>query len=170
MCIRDRAWVWARHVGDPSFRGPFGGVNLVVHEAGHALFSWSGNTTLTIAGGTLLELAVPLMAGVLFLRQRDAFAVTVAGVWLATALLDVGVYAGDARTRLLPLVSVGSGPPLHDWGYLLGELGILEHDRTIARLFRDAGLALMTASLLAGGWVTSRIRLKRAEGPARHGS
>lgn len=163
------AWLWARHIADPSFRGPFGGVNLVVHEAGHALFSWSGSTTLTVAGGTVLELAVPLMAGVLFARQRDPFAVTVAGFWLATALLDVAVYAGDARTRILPLVSVGEGPPLHDWGHLLGKAGILEHHRTVARLIRDAGVVIMTASLLAGGWITSRTRLKRAHGPPRHG-
>lgn len=162
------AGIWLGHVADPSFRGPFGGVNLVVHEAGHALFSWSGNHFATVAGGTLLELAVPLLVGILFVRQRDPFAVAVAGFWLATALLDVAVYAGDARTQLLPLVSVGSGPASHDWNYLLGEAGILEHDRTVARVLRDAGLLLMTVALLAGGWVTHQIRMKRPAVPPRH--
>ena len=66
-------------------------------------------------------------------------------------------------------MSVGSGPLLHDWGYLMERVGILEHDRTVARLFRGVGLALMGASVLTRGRVTSRIRLKRPGIPPRHG-
>lgn len=151
-------WFFLRHLTDPAYRGIYGGLNLVVHEAGHALFSWSGSTVLTIAGGTVLEVAVPLLVGVLFWRQRDPFAVTVAGFWLATVALDVSVYVGDARSQLLPLVTVGSGPPVHDWGYLLGEFDLLRLDTALARVLRRLGLVFMAASLGAGGWVVHRIR------------
>ena len=35
--------------------------NLMIHEAGHPFFSWFGSYTLTILGGTLGELIVPLL-------------------------------------------------------------------------------------------------------------
>src|SRR5207247_10010850 len=35
-------------------------VHLVTHEAGHPLFGYLGKYVLTIAGGTILELFVPL--------------------------------------------------------------------------------------------------------------
>lgn len=158
-------WFFLRHAGDPAYRGIYGGLNLVIHEAGHALFSWSGSTFLTVAGGTLLEAAVPVLVGILFWRQRDPFAVTVAAFWFCTVALDVSVYMADARSQLLPLVTVGPGPALHDWGYLLGEMGLLEMDTTLARITRRLGLASMLASLGAAGWVVHRIRVVKGRTP-----
>ena len=42
-------------------------VNLIVHEAGHLLFSYLGHT-LMIWGGTILQLFVPLALAVYFAR------------------------------------------------------------------------------------------------------
>jgi hypothetical protein len=46
-------------------------VNLVVHEGGHLLFAWLGQT-LGLWGGTLLELIVPLALAVYFIFVRHA--------------------------------------------------------------------------------------------------
>ncbi len=40
-------------------------VNLIIHEGGHFFFSWFGYT-ITILGGTLGELLVPLLCALLF--------------------------------------------------------------------------------------------------------
>lgn len=175
-CIRDGRWLpralllavlaylLLRYLGDAAYRPFFGPVNLITHEAGHALFSWSGSRWLTVAGGTLFELAVPVAFAVAFVRQRDPFAVAVALFWLGTALVDVSIYVGDARTRALPLVSLWPGPPIHDWSWLLSRAGRLAWDRPLSRLFRHGGLAFMGAALLWGGVVVRQVRAAAADG------
>ncbi len=147
------AWFLVRHLADPGYAGIYDGLNLALHEGGHLLFGWSGSELLTAAGGTLLEVACPLLAAVAFVRQRDPFAVTVAGFWWGTTLLDVAPYMADARARALPLVTVGDGPATHDWAYLLGRFGLLEQDWLLAGLTRDLGLLVLILSLSAGAWV-----------------
>ncbi len=149
------AWILWRHLRDPFFRSIVAGLNLVVHEAGHLFFGWFGRLP-GMAGGTIMELGVPVLVGVLFYRQRDEFAVAVALFWVGTALVDVGVYAADARARALPLVSPVTGSPEHDWSYLLMRFGILRHDRLVGAVFRHAGLAAMACGLLGGAWILLR--------------
>jgi len=134
----------------------FAGINLVIHEAGHLALGWFG-TTPGILGGTLFELGAPLAAGAAFHRQRDDFGVAVAAFWLGTALVDVGLYAADARTRAIPLVSPVSGDPVHDWGWILGRLGLLAHDRAIGTGIRGLGLFTMAGSLVLGAAVVRAI-------------
>lgn len=180
-CVRDGHWipralllaalgyVLLRYLGDAGYRPFFAPVNLVAHEAGHALFSWSGSRWLTVAGGTLFELAVPVAFGAAFVRQRDPFAVGVALFWLGTALVDVSVYAGDARSRLLPLVSLWPGPPIHDWAWLLERAGHPEWDRPLSRLFRHAGIVAMAGALVWGGVVVRQVREHARSGGTRSG-
>lgn len=47
--------------------------NLVVHEGGHLLFGWLGQT-LGLWGGTILQWAVPLLLAAYFLAQRQTTA------------------------------------------------------------------------------------------------
>lgn len=106
-----------------------------------------------MAGGTILQLAAPLIAGALFRRQRDWFAVAVAACWLSTNLFSVARYAGDARVRELPLVSPTMGDPVHDGSYLLGRMGLLRHDVAIAGGLRFLAVVAMLAGLVGGGWL-----------------
>ena len=46
-------------------------VFVPIHEGGHLLFSYFGHT-LMVAGGTLLQLGVPLMLALYFAFQRQA--------------------------------------------------------------------------------------------------
>lgn len=151
-------WFFLRYLTDAGYAPPFAAVNLVTHEAGHALFYWSGSPWWMISGGTLLELAVPPLVGLVFYRQRDALGVLVALFWLGTALTDVSIYVGDARSQLLPLVSMWDGTPIHDWNYLLGRAGWLNLDRSFARLFRLGGLLAMATATGAGAWLVLEYR------------
>lgn len=158
-------YFFLRFLGDAEYRPVFGPVNLITHEAGHAFFSWSGSRWLTVAGGTLFELAIPVAFAVAFVRQRDPFAVAVALFWLGTALADVSIYAGDARTRALPLVSLWPGAPIHDWAWLLQWAGHPEWDRPVSRLFRHSGLLVMAGSLAWGGLVVRLVRERGRQAP-----
>ena len=147
------AWILYRHLGAEDYSSIFGGLNLAIHEAGHMLFTWSGSDFLTVAGGTFFQCLCPVFAGVMFYRQKDFFAITVALFWLGTNFAHIAPYAADARAQLLPLVSPFSGAPGHDWNYLLGTLGLLPRDQMVGGAFRATGMLTMGASLVAGVWV-----------------
>lgn len=154
------AYIFWRHLVDPQYSSIFGGLSLAIHEAGHLFLGWFGEW-IGVAGGTLFQLGAPVAVGVVFFRQRDWFAVAVALFWLGTNLVNVGIYAGDARDQLLPLVSPTSAEPLHDWYYLLTSAGLLRLDRVIGAGFRLLGLASMASALAACGWML-RVMASRA--------
>jgi hypothetical protein len=151
-------WIWIGFFGEPPsyFRNPFGAATLIVHEAGHAALSWSRNRLLTVAGGTLFQLAVPVLVAGLFWRQKDVYAVTVALFWLGTSFVDAGIYASDARAQILPRVSPWGGeddPLSHDWTYMLMRFGKLSRDEVIGGRLSAVGTLLMPLALAAGAWV-----------------
>jgi hypothetical protein len=61
----------------------------------------------------------------------------------------------DARAQQLPLLTVGDSEyVIHDWNYLFGKLGLLEHDVQIAgtvRIFGWLGMLWVTLWLLRRG-------------------
>jgi hypothetical protein len=130
----------------------FGGITFLIHELGHVIFGFAPDF-ITIAGGSFLQLAVPILVAALFLRQPDFFGVTVGGFWLGYSLINLSHYVGDARKQVLPLLGVGSGEPIHDWNYLLTAVGLLEKDRAIAAAVRAAGAILGVLSLACALWI-----------------
>lgn len=149
-------WIWRGYPGDPLHTSIFDGISLGFHEAGHAAFMWTGNRLLTVAGGTIFELGIPLVAALyLLIKQRDPFGATVCLFWMGTAFWHTAAYAGDARAQVLPLVSP-FGPvdvDSHDWTYMLMRFGRLSRDAEIARDFRTVARILMVGSMVAGAWV-----------------
>ena len=53
--------------------------------------------------------------------------------WLGHNLINISVYAADARARQLPLL--GGDTVQHDWWTMLGMLNILEYDQVIGGFF-----------------------------------
>jgi hypothetical protein len=100
----------------------------------------------------------------MFARQRDYFAISFALGWLATNLFDVALYVGDARARVLPLVTVGGGEAQHDWSYLLGELGILHWDRGIELVLRFTAAAVLIAAIALASWLLWRMFVSSRQG------
>lgn len=150
------AWMLRGYLDDPLYRSVFEGVNLGFHEMGHAAFFWLGDRLLTVAGGTIFQIAVPIAAGAYLLRkQQDPFGATVCVFWLGTALFGTGVYAADARAQALPLVSP-FGPvdvDSHDWTVMLLRFGMLTKDEAIGAALRGSGIAAMALSIASGAWV-----------------
>ena len=130
-------------------------VNLVFHEAGHVLFSPFGQF-LKVLGGTLGQLIVPAIVIGAFLRQRDCFGAAVGTWWLGENLLDIAPYINDARAGQLMLLGGVTGSEVedyHDWEVLLGKLGMMQYDHTLARTSFGIGSLLMLAAMLWGGWL-----------------
>ncbi len=140
------------YLRDPYHAPLWDGMNLAFHEIGHVVFL-PFPEFLTVLGGTLLQILIPLVAGWILIRQKDDFGGAVALFWLGTNLMGIAVYVGDARSQALPLVSPFPGEIVHDWNYILGTLGLLESDARIARLVRTLGYTSLLTSVLVGGWM-----------------
>ena len=65
--------------------------NLAFHEAGHPLF-WLLNSRLGVYGGTLGQLALPLLVAASFWRRGDAFATSFALLWLFQNFFNIARY------------------------------------------------------------------------------
>lgn len=144
---------------DQPYRSLFDGINLGIHELGHPLFAPLGDW-MGAAGGTITQCLAPVASAVMFLRQRDYFAIAVCLCWLATNFWGVAIYAADARALELNLVAPGmgmvpasEGTISHDWEFMLGQLGWLQHDLLIAGFFRVAALLSMGVGLALGAWL-----------------
>jgi hypothetical protein len=158
-----RSWVWRAplvaylgwagvgHLRDPLFSSLFGGITLGIHELGHVLFSFAGRF-FGIAGGSLLQIVAPAVAGWLLWRQRDYFGVAVTGAWEAFSLWNLATYIGDARARELPL---------DDWNWLLSTMGILGWDRGLATLTRFVAFAIWVAAMTLESWLCWKMAAVR---------
>lgn len=124
--------------------------NLIVHEAGHLLFGWLGETA-GLWGGTILQWLVPALLAGYFFTQRKIYEFVFCAFVLFENFLYTATYMADARAQALPLVSVGvSGDEAgHDWYNIFSNLGLLQSDTKIAGVVRFLGWCGM---VLIGGW------------------
>ena len=158
------AYAGWRHLREPEEYSSllFGGVTFGVHELGHVIFSPLGEL-LGIAGGSLAQILAPILAGAVFLfwqregePQRDYFGVALAACWLAFSCWNLATYVGDAKHQDLPLLGLSSDP-IHDWAYLLGRFGLVDHCLRFAGLIRLAAFGIWAAAIAFGGWLLLRM-------------
>ena len=135
--------------------------NMVVHEGGHALYGWFGQT-LGLWGGTLLQWQVPFFLACYFFYHRQFAAFIFCAFFFFENWIYTATYMADARAMVLPLVTIGD-PELakHDWNTIFTNLGVLQYDTVIAGLVRFGGWCGMLACT---AWLASRLR-KRDEQP-----
>ena len=131
-------------------------VNLVFHEAGHIVFRPLGDFMSTL-GGSLLQVLVPLICtGAFLTRHLELFSASVTLWWAGQSLVDLGPYIWDARVQQLMLLGGVTGrdrPGYHDWNNILGRLGMLQYDHSLAKLAHYSGSALMVLALVWGGYL-----------------
>lgn len=134
-------------------------VNLVFHEAGHIVFMPLG-WFMTILGGTLGQLLMPVIVMVAFLwKNHNTFAAGIGLWWLGQSFMDCAPYIDDALDQKLVLLGGRTGadaPGNHDWNNILGDLNMLEKHREFANLADTTGTVLMILALLWGGIVLYR--------------
>jgi len=128
-------------------------INLPIHEAGHLLLRIFGEF-VGVAGGSLLQIIVPIVFFGYFIRYKKPFSASIVLFWVGNNFLDVYVYANDAQIMQLPLLSglTGAEGGFHDWNYLLTETGSLDKTHSIAKIFRFTG-TLITIAAAAGAFV-----------------
>ncbi|HWH52495.1 MAG TPA: hypothetical protein VN651_13190 [Gemmatimonadaceae bacterium] len=140
------------------------GIDLAIHEFGHMLFMPFGvkifGDTMMILGGSLVQVAFPLLFVGYFLHRRgdgsprDPFAAMICLWWTAINLLGVAIYCADSRAGQLMLINgqTGQESDAHDWNNLLTRWGVLQHDTAIAARMRALPVLLCVGGLLAAAW------------------
>lgn len=129
--------------------------NMVVHEGGHALYGWFGQT-LGLWGGTLLQWQVPFFLACYFFYHRQFASFIFCAFFFFENWIYTATYMADARAMVLPLVTIGD-PELakHDWNTIFTNLGVLQYDTVIAGVLRSVGWCGMLACT---AWLASRLR------------
>ena len=132
--------------------------NLVVHEGGHLLFGWFGQS-LGLWGGTLLQWLVPLLLAGYFFRERQAAAFAFCIFFFFENWLYTASYMADARAMALPLVTTGDPDHIdHDWNVIFTNLGLLRYDTAIAAVVRTLGWCGMLSCV---SWLGIKVKRER---------
>ena len=166
---------WGAFHGEEGYVPLLSDIDLAIHEFGHMLFMPFGiqflGNTMMILGGSLTQVAFPLIFFGYFLRKhddaprRDLFAAMVCLWWSAINLLDVSIYCADSRAGRLMLIdgSTGQESDGHDWNNLLGRWGLLQHDIGIARGMRAIAWLVCVASIVVAVWSALQQRREQPD-------
>ena len=135
--------------------------NLLFHEAGHPLIGFFSER-LAPYGGTLGQLAFPMILIVTFWRRDQPLATAGAAIWFFENWLNIARYMADARTLVLPLV----GGDDHDWNTIFHHWDVLMYDTRIASMVRLTGWMGIVSACSWVGWraFLNRHRVARDDG------
>lgn len=126
-------------------------VNLPFHEFGHVIFRPFGRF-MTILGGSLFQIMVPIIILIVFLKQGDTFEATIMFWWLGQNFIDLSPYIADAEYRGLPLI-MGLGESSHDWGNLLTMMGMVDKAYYFGRMSFLTGCTIILVSFAWGAYI-----------------
>jgi hypothetical protein len=132
--------------------------NLLFHEAGHPIFGIFG-PALGMYGGTLGQLAFPVITSVAFWRRRETISLAVTLAWFFENFMSIARYMADARAQDLPLVGGGQ----HDWQAIFTQWGMLNADTQIAGVVRALGWLGLLATW---AWIAWRWHRDRQVAPS----
>ena len=121
---------------------------LPIHEAGHVFLMPFGEF-MTVLGGSLFQLALPLGIGAAFLlRQNDRFGAALCVWWAGASLVDLSPYIWDALNPQMDLLGgrTGEDGP-HDWIYLLERFGLLHRAHGLGATAHHLGVLVMFGGL-----------------------
>ena len=134
-------------------------INLVFHEAGHVIFRLLGDF-MTILGGSLVQLLVPIIFLFSFIKHKDTFAASIMLWWLAQSMMDLVAYIDDAQRQEMWLLGGVQGkdlPGIHDWNNILGQLGFLNYSHFLATLVSWLAIFIMVLAFIWGAVLLKKM-------------
>ncbi len=131
-------------------------INLVFHEAGHVIFQPFGRF-ITILGGTLGQLLMPLIVMFTFIfKQQNNFNASIGLWWFGQSLMECAPYINDANDLKLILLGGVTGldkPGSHDWQNILWDIGLYDYERELAAGADMLGSAIIITAFIWGGYI-----------------
>jgi len=135
-------------------------LDLLIHEGGHGIFRIFGEF-IYFCGGTLMQMIIPSMFLIFYLVHKQKILFQLSLFWLGENLMNISVYAADARAHLLPLL--GGNKVHHDWTYILNKLDIIEYDALVGDIFFYAGVVCFIFVFLAPLYIKQKEKTKDVE-------
>jgi len=123
-------------------------LDLAIHETGHLLFGFGGET-LMLLGGSIFQLLVPAALATALWRAGDRHGATAPLWWMGQNCWNISVYIRDARAQELPLVGGGE----HDWAILLANWDWLSRDQSLADAVHFLGVMTYLVAIIGGGFL-----------------
>ena len=111
-----------------------------------------GYRTLTILGGSLYEILLPVIILAYLLFNRFIKGTQLGFYLMGSAWLSVAFYAADASGRQLPLIG-NLGDSAHDWGNLLTSWNLLHYNSAIGTTLALIGAACYITAMLVPLWM-----------------
>ena len=164
------AWSW-KLIGYDYAVGEIGAsfmhnILLPIHEAGHIFFTPLGEF-MTILGGSLFQILLPLGIGVAFMmKQRDNFGAALGLWWAGISLVDLAPYIYDSlhpRMILLGGHTGEDGP--HDWIFLLGKFGQVPNAQHWGAFAHSMGAIV---AILSVSWASAVLWKQRSQLSSEH--
>jgi hypothetical protein len=137
------AYMFINYLRRPDYLSILGAFNYWIHEAGHLLALPFGQMLEAISG-TMLEMLMPIVFLVVFLKQGEFFGASFCCGWLSTCFFYASWYISMAQR---------TDDWTHDWYNILSTLGILMYNRQIAFLAKSVAVLLMLFSIISGAWL-----------------
>lgn len=121
-------------------------VNLIFHEAGHTIFSPFG-MFFKIEAGSGMQVAIPLFISIYFFYTQQIISGSICLMWVGQNLLNISIYVKDAIDMKLDLL--GGDYVIHDWNYILTEIGVLQYAPQIASVFYVLGVTTIFFAIIS---------------------
>lgn len=153
------AWAGFAHLLDPNCYDVTGWLTISVHEFGHFVTAWAPDIVCA-AAGSVFQVIFPLYLVIDFTRHREYFGLSVAGFWLASSLFMLSAYVADARAERMLANGINlshTEERIHDWNFILGQLGLLKLDKTFGAMIWITAAATLFASIGWGAWLCYRM-------------
>lgn len=129
---------------------------LPFHEAGHYFLMPFAPRTLMVAGGTIVQIGMPLGFALYFVfKRKEYFSACIPTLWLFGSMQQMAVYMKDARFLLLPMFGVDPSEG-HDWNYLFGKMHLLHRSVEIGNFFQvlaKVGIGTTLVTMVALLWL-----------------
>lgn len=122
-------------------------LTLIIHEAGHTLFGIFGWRFLTILGGTLLQILIPILILGYTYRAKKSKTMQLSLYWLGFSFLDTAAYCADANLMQLPLLG-NLSKSAHDFSNMLISLDLLPLHNEIAWGLYSMGVVFLLGAVL----------------------
>lgn len=119
--------------------------NLLIHEGGHGVFMFFGKF-IHAAGGTLMQIIMPTLFIIYAFQNKYKIFTQLSLIWLGENLINISVYAADARAHKLRLL--GGNKVYHDWTYLLNTTGIINYDIAVGYFFYSVAIGVFIFAFL----------------------
>lgn len=119
-------------------------LNLLIHEAGHWIFSLFGQF-IAILGGSLNQCLLPAIFLGYFIFKRDVAGSSFGLFWLGDNLINVSYYIADAQAMALPLL--GGDSSIHDWNWLLTYLGWINQAELLGGIVKVFGVITVLSAI-----------------------